>query len=140
MRIVTLFLFGLYPLLALCVSFLLYFKGREKREKNEGFYFISWLSKGLIIYQWRMQGMKFGGAGCDNIYILIASLISVPYRLKDIIICTRICMIKTDMFMHGDWFPLAASRLSYKCEFNKSHQSVGYNDCDMQTNKGINLI
>jgi hypothetical protein len=95
-RIVTLFLFGLY--LLHCVSFSLYFRGGKKKERralgfgtgnaidDDCFYFISWLSKGLIIYQWRMQGMKFGGAGCDiyiYIYPLIASLISVPHRLKD---------------------------------------------------------
>jgi hypothetical protein len=81
---------------ALCVSSSLYFRGGKKKERralgfgtgnaidDDCFYFISWLSKGLIIYQWRMQGMKFGGAGCDiYIYPLIASLISVPHRLKD---------------------------------------------------------
>jgi hypothetical protein len=28
---------------------------------DDCFYLISWLSKGLIIYQWRMQGMKRRG-------------------------------------------------------------------------------
>jgi hypothetical protein len=45
---------------------------------DDCFYFISWLSKGLIIYQWRMQGMRFGGAGCDiYIYIYIYIYISI---------------------------------------------------------------
>lgn len=80
MRIVTLFLFGLYLLHSVFLFCSISKEGKKERKTralgfgpgnaidDDCFYFISWLSKGLIIYQWRMQGMKFGGAGCD-IYI-----------------------------------------------------------------------